>query len=536
MRNLGFLIVFCIAIAANNTAMAKCTKMTSLTGGVSTANEYLWTDTGAFYECGDKCDGGTTMSGTFRLEGKVQKGTFICMEEWDGDYWKKINDGDNCVLWTNLWGGNKTSNEYLWMPDESGFYECGDGCPNGTVKNGRFKLKEEVKTGRFVCHEEWNGDYWTYEDTSGSGNGTTPAKKSCNGKAHGTIENINPCTVQSLIDKHGATCKQKCDDGVWKQAIVTCKAGYTVDVSQPSSAIPATYLNCVPNGGNGNGGGNGGGTTPAPDCATSRNCKNNPNRGECFACCSVPSSVATWNASTNKCVCKDPAKKFNSASGQCVVAGTNPTAPTTPDGFKCPDAKIRQLAAWKIKCVNNATIVGLIDSIEAYCSGTDINETVFNNFYNPLVAAHPERCGATPEVSAEEELCKKVSDASMVGGVCKCNDANKELDREALKCVISASAQQESKVKIESSIKKIESLQTSMGKSVWKNKEGNFNTSRLASDGIAGVVLGTAGGLITSNVVKKNQIKGGFEDINCTIGGQVVSGWGDEFNVGISTR
>ena len=47
------------------------------------------------------------------------------------------------------------------------------------------------------------------------------------------------------------------------------------------------------------------------------------------------------------------------------------------------------------------------------------------------------------------------------------------------------------------------------------------------------VVLGTAGGLITSNIVKKNQIEDGFEDIQCTVGGQVISNWGDEFRVGI---
>lgn len=69
--------------------------------------------------------------------------------------------------------------------------------------------------------------------------------------------------------------------------------------------------------------------------------------------------------------------------------------------------------------------------------------------------------------------------------------------------------------------------------SVWKNAEGEFNYARLASDSIAGVVLGTAGGLITSSVVKKNQIKNGFEDIMCTVGGQNVANWGDEFRVGI---
>ena len=69
--------------------------------------------------------------------------------------------------------------------------------------------------------------------------------------------------------------------------------------------------------------------------------------------------------------------------------------------------------------------------------------------------------------------------------------------------------------------------------SVWRNREGKFNTARLASDSIAGVVLGTAGGLITSHLVKKNQVKKGFEDIQCTIGGQKVAEWGDEFTVGI---
>lgn len=69
--------------------------------------------------------------------------------------------------------------------------------------------------------------------------------------------------------------------------------------------------------------------------------------------------------------------------------------------------------------------------------------------------------------------------------------------------------------------------------SVWKTAEGNFNTARLASDSVAGVVLGTAGGLITSHLVKKGQVKNGFEDIQCTVGGQKVADWGDEFTVGI---
>ena len=90
----------------------------------------------------------------------------------------------------------------------------------------------------------------------------------------------------------------------------------------------------------------------------------------------------------------------------------------------------------------------------------------------------------------------------------------------------------QSKAEIERLTKEIRDALGSMNISVWKDKNGNFNTARLASDSIAGVVLGTAGGLITSHVNKKNQLTSGFEDIKCTIGGQMVAEYGDEFDVG----
>lgn len=82
-------------------------------------------------------------------------------------------------------------------------------------------------------------------------------------------------------------------------------------------------------------------------------------------------------------------------------------------------------------------------------------------------------------------------------------------------------------------IKEISARINEIERSVWKNADGNFNTSRLVSDSVAGVVLGTAGGLITSSIIKKNQTENGFENINCTVGNQIVAGWGDEFRVGI---
>ncbi|MCQ2571759.1 MAG: hypothetical protein MJ165_02045 [Alphaproteobacteria bacterium] len=70
--------------------------------------------------------------------------------------------------------------------------------------------------------------------------------------------------------------------------------------------------------------------------------------------------------------------------------------------------------------------------------------------------------------------------------------------------------------------------------SVWKNDEGKFNTARLASDATAGVVLGTVGGIVSAKVIKKKQLEKGYDVLNCTIGGQKIADWGDEFQVGYS--
>ena len=95
------------------------------------------------------------------------------------------------------------------------------------------------------------------------------------------------------------------------------------------------------------------------------------------------------------------------------------------------------------------------------------------------------------------------------------------------------SEQNASRLKIKRAWTRLNAMSDDFKVSVWRDKQGNFNTARLASDSIAAVVLGTTGALVTSNIVKKNQVSGGFEDVQCTIGGQVVATWGDDFSVGI---
>ncbi len=126
--------------------------------------------------------------------------------------------------------------------------------------------------------------------------------------------------------------------------------------------------------------------------------------------------------------------------------------------------------------------------------------------------------------------CAGVSDATWdtTGNKCICDSEDKELKN--WQCVDT----QETIAKgvINTSFPKFELLVSGLEVNKWKSADGTFNVARLASDSIAGAVLGTASGLITSSVVKKNQVKKGFENVRCVVGNQVVAGYGDEFTVG----
>lgn len=142
---------------------------------------------------------------------------------------------------------------------------------------------------------------------------------------------------------------------------------------------------------------------------------------------------------------------------------------------------------------------------------------------------------------ADIQKCNRIEGAEWSDslGKCVCKDsANMEFNENKTACVVKEEVAKKRDaealiVRVKETHQKLQKRQAEMKVSVWKDAEGNFNTARLVSDSVAGVVLGTAGGLITSSVVKKNQVENGFEDLKCTVGGQIVADWGDQFRVGI---
>lgn len=227
------------------------------------------------------------------------------------------------------------------------------------------------------------------------------------------------------------------------------------------------------------------------------------NKVECRACCEVNKNIATWekdpdNPGSNYCKCVQEGFRFDVMQKVCLPAASISVIVENND--ECSEILLVQLDEWAEKYSNNTQIIDLINQIRELCGGDPINSLDISMLLNNLYA--------------------------LIN------------DEESSQAIISASTsitviQQQLQQKIDSAVAVIENAKSNMKLTVWRNDEGKFNTSRLLSDSIAGVVLGTAGGLITSNVVKKNQVEDGFEDLQCTVGGQVVAGWGDEFRVGI---
>lgn len=256
-----------------------------------------------------------------------------------------------------------------------------------------------------------------------------------------------------------------------------------------------------------------------PDNNTLQNCLNSRSSAEGKACCYVSSSVANWNGS--KCVCRDGTKTFNSTTRQCV-GGSTPVI--DENKCNCDQNQLAHLATIEVK-YELIYKVNMSDTMAFEI--TNLARKIINN--------------------CDEKTCAHLTDIARLNALIReyegrisqqlQRDADIQAQRDAAIETERTRLRQQTITNATNSIKntynQITSMQSGFDVSVWKNAEGNFNTSRLISDSVAGVVLGTAGGLITSNVIKKNQVNNGFEDLSCTVGGQVVAGWDDQFSVGI---
>lgn len=206
-----------------------------------------------------------------------------------------------------------------------------------------------------------------------------------------------------------------------------------------------------------------------------------------MACCDLKSSEAKWDGSS--CNCVDATKEFKinaKGKGECVAK----TETVVPAACNC-SVDLTLVANAESSCAAKS-MASAINMVKVECGkGAGCNGQTVSVYVNAIAEAM-NSCSAPVEDESNVNT-KRLAEA----------------------------------------VAALDKYRSGLDVSVWKDAEGNFNTARLVSDSIAGVVLGTAGGLITSSVVKKNQVKSGFEDVVCTIGGQEVGSYGDEISVGI---
>lgn len=259
----------------------------------------------------------------------------------------------------------------------------------------------------------------------------------------------------------------------------------------------------VDSGGDENADANNVGQVPPKETALQRCLQERRGNTEGMACCYLKADVATYNKQTGKCECIAGKFDIQDGRGKCIPisnnndgedqghsGGSEEVPVETPELYACPTLDSSLRVTYK-SCEG---FVQAFDELELYCVSSNRKEDGYMSRYSNL-----------------QQLRSKCDKA----------EADKKLRITKSTAIISNASQ------------KLDDIMAGLKVSVWKNAEGKFNTARLASDSIAGVVLGTAGGLITSHLVKKNQVKTGFEDIQCTVGGQKVADWGDEFMVGI---
>ena len=250
--------------------------------------------------------------------------------------------------------------------------------------------------------------------------------------------------------------------------------------------------------------------------------------GKCITKQAQQQAAATTQANKQKCE-----QSWGTWSGgKCVCDASKNLINDTNVSCACKSASYERNEASK-SCEMTSVAVR-----EQKCKDAAASGAMWTGDKCVCELPHREWNGVACTDPAGYAQCKAVQGAmwNTTMKTCVCTDSTKVFD--GTKCVESEETKQKREVAaaqlaVTDAVARLDSIVSTLEVSKWKDAEGKFNTARLASDSIAGVVLGTAGGLITSSVVKKHQVEEGFEDLQCVIGGQTVAGWGDEFTVGV---
>ena len=248
--------------------------------------------------------------------------------------------------------------------------------------------------------------------------------------------------------------------------------------------------------------------TPNPT-PRDNDCEKQYSNPEAVACCKIGK---TWFLPAHTCLCGDGFDwKYDekTKTGECV-AKSAPVSPST----ECTETECTITINQKVKCYNG----NYFNSTENYSvckEDLDAQRLDCDGLKARVNACTDTDCirKLLNRIDAYDELIKRVCGGSGVVPTPVPDNGAEILAAENTLTSFFRNAESNA--------------------SVWKDKDGNFNTARLASDLTAGVILGTVGGVVSGVVIKKKQVEKGFDALHCTVGGQTVADWGDIFNVGL---
>ena len=437
----------------------------------------------------------------------------------------------------------KNDNEYLTIPGRRGCFVCERGkCITGDVvvaTNARL-AKQQYRNHIFLCQlgsKVFGDDRWVPEQLR-----TCPEKYLVLRADVNAVEKIiNPNTGETVFNDNDA----QVISGATPCIGYACMDGYTeLNGRCVDNALIAAQTNCENTGGM-------------------------YDNGTCQ--CNGANMRASGDGKS--CECINDNYEYDEDARQCKETEDSIQARKDADAAKAAQEKqaacTQSGGAWSNNaCACDANKNLKLENDICVCASGDFERDALNNCVKTNLALDRERCAAAGNdvaywennrcrcrnvdmtwqndrcvINPNKAICDNMADAKWLGGRCVCNNSDYEYrNGECVKsdATIAREAaaqltadQNASRGKITTLSTTLKEMQEGFKVTVWRNEDGTFNTTRLASDSIAAVVLGTTGGLVTSHVVKKNQVNKGFDDIQCTVGGQSVAGWGDEFRVGI---
>ena len=512
------------------------------------SNEYLFptekdykkaVNRGTVYECdNNQCADGTyvEMKAGHYFDGRYRDYSAIykCVAPTGGnDRWEKVNSKaglTKCIHTRDRWGWTGSdSDEYLYPTKEDYdavtkteyglVYECDSNvCKQGTevvLDSVHYFGKQKVTTKkRYVCVTKGGGDYWM--ELSGDASGSVPedsggiivdpgtSGKKCKATANtccdldGVVVNKGDRSASSVcpeaLEAEGAAvCSCTCDgNDSWTCNINKCKGEANGPYKFDEKGINSY---------------DGLGVCKKKS-GYSNSCKSTRSTVIGKACCDV--DLADYDAKTDTCTCTvskgtpDPTKEFKIENGKGICVAKSGDDKKPDDDKKKEDDNALSDCTYNfngtVKCANgnNMTINEMRKLTKKELGGLTCEQ--FNTLYQS-------------NVTKLNEFFQSYCNGSTIVTIVTGPDATQIANAKSKLTTFFSSAEGNA--------------------NVWKDAEGKFNKARLASDLTAGVVLGTVGGVVSGVVIKKKQVEKGFEALHCTVGGQPVADWGDEFSVGL---